>query len=113
MAEAEAKATYMVSKAIAEGNVQAVNYFVAQKYVEALKEIATAPNQKLVLMPLEASSVIGAIGGIADPGLADPRHGLGMGVRAVRDPVDRQRAGLEEIPAQYARRRPSHAESSW
>jgi regulator of protease activity HflC (stomatin/prohibitin superfamily) len=66
LAEAEAKATYMVSKAIAEGNVQAVNYFVAQKYVEAIKEIATAPNQKLVLMPLEASSVIGAIAGIGD-----------------------------------------------
>ncbi len=66
LAEAEAKATFMVSKAIAEGNVHAVNYFVAQKYVEALKEIATAPNQKLVLMPLEASSVIGAIGGIGD-----------------------------------------------
>jgi regulator of protease activity HflC (stomatin/prohibitin superfamily) len=66
LAEAEAKATYMVSKAIAEGNVQAVNYFVAQKYVEAIKEVATAPNQKLVLMPLEAASVIGAIGGIGD-----------------------------------------------
>jgi len=65
-AEAEAKATYMVSKAISEGNVQAVNYFVAQKYVEALREIASAPNQKLVLMPLEASSVIGAIAGIGD-----------------------------------------------
>jgi regulator of protease activity HflC (stomatin/prohibitin superfamily) len=66
LAEAEAKATYMVSKAIAEGNVQAINYFVAQKYVDALKEIAAAPNQKLVLMPLEAAGVIGAIGGIGD-----------------------------------------------
>ncbi len=66
LAEAEAKATFMVSKAIAEGNVQAINYFVAQKYVDALKEIAASPNQKLVLMPLEASSVIGAIGGIGD-----------------------------------------------
>jgi regulator of protease activity HflC (stomatin/prohibitin superfamily) len=65
-AEAEAKATAMVSDAIAKGNVQAVNYFVAQKYVEALKDIAASPNQKLVLMPLEASGVIGAIGGIAD-----------------------------------------------
>ena len=65
-AEAEAKATAMVSEAIAKGNVQAVNYFVAQKYVEALKEIASAPNQKLILMPLEASGVIGAIGGIAE-----------------------------------------------
>jgi regulator of protease activity HflC (stomatin/prohibitin superfamily) len=66
LAEAEAKATAMVSEAIAKGDVQAVNYFVAQKYVEALKEIAAAPNGKLVLMPLEASGVIGAIGGIAD-----------------------------------------------
>ena len=66
LAEAEARATHMVSKAIAEGDIQAVNYFVAQKYVEALKEIATAPNEKLVLMPLEASSVIGAIGGISE-----------------------------------------------
>lgn len=56
----------MVSEAIAKGDVQAVNYFVAQKYIEALKEIASAPNGKLVLMPLEASGVIGAIGGIAD-----------------------------------------------
>lgn len=65
-AEAEAKATEMVSNAIAAGNVQAVNYFVAQKYVEALRDVASAPNSKLVLMPLEASSVIGAIGGIAE-----------------------------------------------
>jgi regulator of protease activity HflC (stomatin/prohibitin superfamily) len=65
-AEAEAKATAMVSEAIAKGDVQAVNYFVALKYVDALKGIATAPNQKLVLMPLEASSVIGAIAGIAE-----------------------------------------------
>ena len=65
-AEAEAKATAMVSEAIAKGNVQAVNYFVAQKYVDALKDIASAPNQKLIFMPLEASGVIGAIGGIAE-----------------------------------------------
>ncbi len=65
-AEAEAKATQMVSKAIAEGDVQAINYFVAQKYVEALKAIAEAPNQKLIMMPLETSGIIGAIGGIAE-----------------------------------------------
>jgi regulator of protease activity HflC (stomatin/prohibitin superfamily) len=65
-AEAEAKAVATVSEAIAKGNVQAVNYFVAQKYVDALRDIAIAPNEKLVLMPLEASSVIGALGGIAD-----------------------------------------------
>jgi regulator of protease activity HflC (stomatin/prohibitin superfamily) len=65
-AEAEAKATQMVSEAIASGDIQAVNYFVATKYVEALKDIAKSPNQKLVMMPLEASSVIGSIAGIAE-----------------------------------------------
>ncbi len=66
LAEAEAKATIMVSQAIAKGDLNAVNYFVAQKYIEALTTIGSAPNQKLVLMPLEASGVIGAIGGIAE-----------------------------------------------
>jgi regulator of protease activity HflC (stomatin/prohibitin superfamily) len=66
LAEAEARATHVVSKAIAQGDVQALNYFVAQKYVEALKDIASADNEKLVLMPLEAASVIGAIGGISE-----------------------------------------------
>ncbi len=65
-AEAEAKATAAVSEAIAKGNVQAINYFVATKYIEALQRIASAPNQKMIFMPLEASSVIGAIGGIAE-----------------------------------------------
>jgi regulator of protease activity HflC (stomatin/prohibitin superfamily) len=66
LAEAEAKATTMVSEAIARGDIQAVNYFVAQKYVEALQTIGTAPNQKLIFMPVEASGVIGAIGGVAE-----------------------------------------------
>ncbi|HEY0333537.1 MAG TPA: SPFH domain-containing protein [Stenotrophomonas sp.] len=66
LAEAEAKATQMVSDAIASGSVQAINYFIAQKYVEAFKELATAPNQKFVLMPMETSGVIGSIAGIAD-----------------------------------------------
>ena len=65
-AEAEAKATTMVSNAIAQGDVQAINYFIAQKYVEAFKELASSPNQKLVLMPMEASGVIGSIAGIAE-----------------------------------------------
>ena len=65
-AEAEAKATEMVSDAIAKGDAQAINYFVAQKYVEALQSFATSPNEKLVFMPLEASSVIGAVGGISE-----------------------------------------------
>ena len=66
LAEAEARATHVVSKAIAQGDVQALNYFVAQKYVEALKDIASADNEKLVLMPLEAAGVIGALGGISE-----------------------------------------------
>jgi len=66
MAEAEAKATLLVSEAIAKGDVQAINYFVAQKYVEALKDVAGADNSKLIMMPLEASSVIGALGGIGE-----------------------------------------------
>jgi len=65
-AEAEAKATHMVSQAIAKGDLNAINYFVATKYVEALQSIAMSPNEKLVLMPLEASGVIGALGGITE-----------------------------------------------
>ncbi|MDN5928118.1 MAG: SPFH/Band 7/PHB domain protein [Hyphomicrobiales bacterium] len=63
-AEAEARATQVVSEAIAKGDVQAVNYFVAQKYTEALAKIGTAGNSKIVLMPYEASSLIGSLGGI-------------------------------------------------
>lgn len=66
LAAAEAKATELVSIAISQGNVQAINYFVAQKYIEALGEIATANNQKVILMPLEAGSVIGSIAGIGE-----------------------------------------------
>ncbi len=66
LAEAEAKATTDVSKAIASGDIQAINYFVATKYVDALKDIAASPNQKLVLMPLEAGNVIGALAGITE-----------------------------------------------
>ena len=65
-AEAEAKATLMVSQAISKGDINAINYFVAQKYVDALQHIGSAPNQKLVLMPLEASGVIGSIAGLAE-----------------------------------------------
>jgi regulator of protease activity HflC (stomatin/prohibitin superfamily) len=66
LAQAEARATLMVSEAIAKGDIQAINYFVAQKYIEAMQHIASAPNSKIVLMPLEASSVIGALGGIGE-----------------------------------------------
>jgi len=76
-AEAEAKATQMVSVAIAEGNVQAVNYFVAQKYVEALTAFAHSPNQKTLLLPIEASSIIGSLAGIAEIAKATFRDGGG------------------------------------
>ena len=66
LAEAEAKATQLVSDAIAGGNVQAINYFVAQKYIEAFKALAEAPNQKFVMMPMESAGIIGSIGGIAE-----------------------------------------------
>lgn len=65
-AEAEGKATTMVSKAIAEGDVRAIQYFVGLKYVEALREIGAADNSKLVLMPLEASGVTGAVAGLSE-----------------------------------------------
>jgi regulator of protease activity HflC (stomatin/prohibitin superfamily) len=66
LAEAEAEATKMVSDAIANGNLNALNYFVANKYVEALKEIAHSPNQKMLLLPMEATGVIGSLAGIAE-----------------------------------------------
>ena len=66
LAAAEAKATQLVSDAIAAGNVQAINYFVAQKYIEAFKALAEGPNQKFVLMPMESAGVIGSLGGIAE-----------------------------------------------
>ncbi len=65
-AQAEAAATQMVSQSIQGGNIQAINYFVAQKYVEALKEFAKSPNQKTVFMPLETTGVMGSIAGITD-----------------------------------------------
>ncbi|MFC7048580.1 SPFH domain-containing protein [Emcibacter nanhaiensis] len=81
-AEAEAKATQMVSDAIAKGDPQAINYFVAQKYVETLSDFARSPNEKLVFMPLEASGVIGALGGMTEmlSGLKDgPKPAGGRG----------------------------------
>jgi len=66
LAEAEARATMMVSEAIANGSIHAVNYFVAQKYIEALGKIASAENQKLIMIPLEASNLLGSITGIAE-----------------------------------------------
>lgn len=65
-AEAESRATTMVSAAIAEGDIQAINYFVANRYIDALGNIATSNNQKLLMLPIEAMSMIGSIAGIAE-----------------------------------------------
>ncbi|MBX2804666.1 MAG: SPFH/Band 7/PHB domain protein [Hyphomicrobiales bacterium] len=65
-AQAEAEATRMVSDAIASGDIQAINYFVANNYVGALKDLAAAPNQKVLMLPVDAAGIIGAVGGIAE-----------------------------------------------
>ena len=65
-ADAEAKATTSVSEAIAKGDVQAINYFVANNYIKALESLAKSPNQKVLMLPVEAANVIGALGGIAE-----------------------------------------------
>ena len=81
--EAEAKATQMVSDAIAQGDVQAINYFVAQKYVEAFRDLANAPNAKFVMMPMETSGIIGSIAGIAE---------------LARESLDKQQAKIASKP---------------
>lgn len=86
-AEAEAKATQMVSEAIAAGNVQAINYFVANNYVDALKELARAPNQKVLMLPIESSSVIGSVAGVAEIAREAFKDGSGDG--AARGSVPR------------------------
>jgi regulator of protease activity HflC (stomatin/prohibitin superfamily) len=83
-AEAEAKATQMVSEAIAAGDVQAINYFVANNYIKALEGIARSPNQKILMLPVEAASVIGAIGGIAE--IAKEAFGDGSGQKSTQRP---------------------------
>ena len=66
LAKAEANATAMVSEAINKGNVQAINYFLGQKYIDALQGIVSSPNQKLLMLPLETTNVMGSIAGIAE-----------------------------------------------
>lgn len=79
-AKAEAEATHMVSEAIAKGDVAAVQYFIAQKYVEALGRFADSPNQKLFMLPVEASGVLGSVAGIAE--LLKDTTGRGVGGRS-------------------------------
>ena len=77
LAQAEAEATRMVSAAVSNGSAQALNYFVANNYVKALEALATSPNQKVLMMPLDASSVIGSLAGLAQ--IAGDAFGTGGG----------------------------------
>jgi regulator of protease activity HflC (stomatin/prohibitin superfamily) len=93
-AEAEAKATEMVGRAIAAGNVQAINYFVANNYVKALEALAQSPNQKVLMLPLDASSVIGSLAGLAEitkeafgRSAVSGANGAGPGARPVARPT--------------------------
>ena len=94
-AEAEARATQVVSEAIAKGDVQAINYFVAQKYTEALTRIGSAGNSKIVLMPMEASSLIGSLGGIG--AIAREVFGEDSGPARQRVPGRPPRTGADDL----------------
>ena len=83
-AEAEARATGMVSEAITRGDVAAVNFLVAEKYVEAIRALATAPNQKVVIVPIEAAGLAGTLGGIAELTKSVFGDGSGPPTRAPR-----------------------------
>ncbi|WP_312137341.1 SPFH domain-containing protein [Brevundimonas sp.] len=99
-AEAEARATAMVSEAIAVGDVNAINYFVAQKYVEAFAELARSPQQKTVIVPSEMSALVGTIAGVGEL--------VGM----ARQPHDAPRAprpAPQQQPAPARRSAPSRA----
>jgi regulator of protease activity HflC (stomatin/prohibitin superfamily) len=94
-AEAEAKATMVVSDAIAQGGTQAINYFIAQKYVEAVGKFATSPNAKTILFPVEATQLIGTLGGIGQ--LA--KEALGESKPAAPSTPPARPAGPFEPPA--------------
>jgi regulator of protease activity HflC (stomatin/prohibitin superfamily) len=94
-AEAEAKATEMVSNAIAGGNTQAINYFVAQKYVEAITAFANSPNAKTILFPVEATELIGTLGGIGELTREALGRGAGASVPAAA-PAPRRKGPFED-----------------
>ncbi|MFZ1430697.1 MAG: SPFH domain-containing protein [Geminicoccaceae bacterium] len=66
LAQAEAVAATMLSKALDAGNLQAANYFIAQKYLDALKAFATSPNQKTLILPMDATAALGSLAGVAE-----------------------------------------------
>ena len=91
-AEAEAKATQVVSEAIAGGNAQAINYFIAQKYVEAVSAFATSPNAKTILFPVEATQLIGTLGGIGEIAREALGHDRGVATTHSGVPLTQDRA---------------------
>ncbi len=92
-AEAEAKATQLVSTAIEQGSTQAINYFIAQKYVEAIGKFATSPNAKTILFPVEATQLMGTLGGIG----ALAREALGENAASPPAPVVKPRGPFEPL----------------
>ncbi len=95
-AAAEAEATRLVSEAIGRGNSQALNYFIAQKYVDALREFARSPNQKTFILPVEATALVGTVGGIAEL----VRDGLGSRTPVAPPPPPAPRPPV--VPARAA-----------
>jgi len=93
-AEAEARATQVVSEAIATSGTQALNYFIAQKYVEAVTQFATSPNSKTILFPVEATQLIGTLGGIG--ALAEAALGKGVGTTPAALPPSRKPGPFEQ-----------------
>ena len=99
--EAEAKATRVVSEATAKGGVVAMNFLVAEKYIAALQALAQSPNQKLVIVPMELSSLAGTLGGLSQIAAS------AMGAEAVAAP--RPPARPRPPPARAERGRDEHA----
>jgi hypothetical protein len=91
-AHAEEKATKKVSDAIESGSFQAINYFIAQKYVEAIGMFATSPNAKTILFPVEATQLMGTLGGIGE--LAREAIGEGSSIGA----TGKSLPGAQSVP---------------
>jgi regulator of protease activity HflC (stomatin/prohibitin superfamily) len=85
-AEAEAKATQMVSEAIAKGDVAALNYFIADKYIKAFGQFADSPNQKIIMLPIEATSMLGSLAGIGEIAKATFGESAASAAAAARRP---------------------------
>jgi regulator of protease activity HflC (stomatin/prohibitin superfamily) len=93
-AEAEAKATQVVSRAIAAGDVAALNYFIADKYIKAFGEIAHSPNQKIVMLPIEATGILGSLAGIGEIAKATFGESAASAASAARRPSTVPNAGV-------------------